>query len=119
VELIRGGLHAQAAAKNNKTEEDLNEFWQMLTKIAVEAALNAELDDHLGFDKHEQPESDNNRNGVTHKTLQTKDGQFQLATPRDRVGSFEPQLVKKNQRRLKLAVARQYLQTLGLEFANI
>ena len=90
---------AQAAAKNIKTEEDLNEFRAMLTKITVEAALNAELDNHLGFDKHEQSESDNNRNGVTHKTLQTEDGQFELATPRDRVGSFEPQLVKKHQRR--------------------
>ena len=90
---------AQAAAKNIKTEEDLNEFRQMLTKITVEAALNAELDDHLGFDKHEQSESDNNRNGVTHKTLQTEDGQFELATPRDRAGSFAPQLVKKHQRR--------------------
>ena len=90
---------AQAAAKNIKTEEDLNEFRQMLTKITVEAALNAELDDHLGFDKHEQSESDNNRNGVTYKTLQTEDGQFELATPRDRAGSFEPQLVKKHQRR--------------------
>jgi len=91
---------AQAAAKNIKTEEDLNEFRAMLTKITVEAALNAELDDHLGFDKHEQSESDNNRNGVTHKTLQTEDGQFELATPRDRAGSFEPKLVKKHQRRL-------------------
>jgi len=90
---------AQAAAKNIKTEEDLNEFRAMLTKITVEAALNAELDDHLGFDKHEQSESDNNRNGVTHKTLQTEDGQFELATPRDRAGSFEPTLVKKHQRR--------------------
>ena len=90
---------AQAAAKNIKTEEDLNEFRQMLTKITVEAALNAELDDHLGFDKHEQSDSDNNRNGVTHKTLQTEEGQFELATPRDRTGSFEPQLVKKHQRR--------------------
>jgi transposase-like protein len=90
---------AQAAAKNIKTEEDLNEFRQMLTKITVETALNAELDDHLGFDKHEQSDSDNNRNGVTHKTLQTEDGQFELATPRDRAGSFEPKLVKKHQRR--------------------
>jgi putative transposase len=90
---------AQAAAKNIKTEEDLNEFRAMLTKITVEAALNAELDDHLGFDKHEQSESDNNRNGVSHKTLQTEDGQFELATPRDRAGSFEPTLVKKHQRR--------------------
>jgi len=90
---------AQAAAKNIKTEADLNEFRQMLTKIAVETALNAELDDHLGFDKHEQSDSDNNRNGYTTKTLKTEDGQFEVDTPRDRSGSFEPQLVKKHQRR--------------------
>ncbi len=71
---------AQAAAKNIKTEADLNEFRQMLTKITVETALNAELDDHLGFDKHEPSDSENSRNGFTRKTLQTEDGQFELAT---------------------------------------
>jgi putative transposase len=90
---------AQTAAKNIKTEADLNEFRQMLTKITVEAALNAELDDHLGFAKHEQSKADNSRNGYTSKTLQTEDGQFELDTPRDRAGSFEPRLVKKHQRR--------------------
>jgi len=90
---------AKAAAKNIKTEADLNEFRQMLTKITVETALNAELDDHLGFDKYEQSNGDNNRNGYTSKTLQTEDGQFELDTPRDRAGSFEPKLVKKHQRR--------------------
>ena len=90
---------AQAAAKNIKSEADLNEFRQMLTKITVEAALNAELDDHLGFARHEQSEADNYRNGYSRKTLQTEDGQFELDTPRDRSGSFEPQLVKKHQRR--------------------
>lgn len=43
---------AREAAKGLKTEKDLNEFSQMLTKVTVEAALNAELDDHLGYDKH-------------------------------------------------------------------
>ena len=89
---------AEAAAKNIKTEEDLNEFQQMLTKITVETALNVELDDHLGFDKHEQSDGDNNRNGYTSKTLQTEAGQFELDTPRDRAGSFKPKLVKKHQR---------------------
>jgi len=56
---------AQAAAKNIKTEDDLNDFRQMLTKITVEAALNAELDDHLGYDKHEQSEENNSRNGFS------------------------------------------------------
>ena len=90
---------AQAAAKNIKTEADLNEFRQMLTKITVETALNAELDDHLGFDRHQSSDSDNNRNGYTRQTLQTEDGQFELETPRDRAGTFEPKLVKKHQRR--------------------
>lgn len=90
---------AQEAAKNIKSEEDLNEFRQMLTKITVEAALNAELDDHLGFDKYEQTDTDNCRNGYTSKTLQTENGQFEVNTPRDREGSFEPLLVKKHQRR--------------------
>ena len=90
---------AQAAAKNIKTEDDLNEFRQMLTKITVETALNAELDDHLGFARHEQSDTGNSRNGHSSKTLQTEAGQFELDTPRDRGGSFEPQLVKKHQRR--------------------
>jgi len=90
---------AQAAAKNIKSETDLNEFRQMLTKITVEAALSAELDDHLGFAKHEQSDTDNSRNGYTSKTLQTEDGQFEVDTPRDRSGNFEPKRVKKHQRR--------------------
>lgn len=47
-------LHAlaQEAAKNIKTEHDLTELTKMLSKITIEAALNAELDDHLGYDKH-------------------------------------------------------------------
>ena len=90
---------AREAAKGMKTEKDLNEFSQMLTKVAVEAALNAELDDHLGYSKHETSSTDNSRNGFTSKTLRTEDGQFELNTPRDRHGSFEPQLVKKRQTR--------------------
>jgi transposase-like protein len=90
---------AREAAKGLKTEKDLNEFSQMLTKVAVEAALNAELDDHLGYSKNETSDVDNSRNGFTSKTLRTEDGQFELDTPRDRHGSFEPKLVKKRQTR--------------------
>lgn len=90
---------AKEAAKGIKTEKDLAEFSQMLTKITVEAALNAELDEHLGYDKHAQSDSDNSRNGMSRKQLQTEDGTFELQTPRDRDGSFEPQLVAKGQRR--------------------
>ena len=90
---------AREAAKGIKTEQDLNEFRQMLTKVTVERALNAELDEHLGYDKHQPSDNPNSRNGSTRKTLRTEDGQFDLDTPRDRDGSFEPKLVKKGQTR--------------------
>lgn len=90
---------AREAAKGIKTEQDLNDFRQMLTKVTVKRALNVELDDHLGYDKHEVSRTSNSRNGTTSKTLRTEDGQFELNTPRDREGSFEPKLVKKNQTR--------------------
>ena len=90
---------AREAAKHMKTEKDLSDFTQMLTKVAVEAALNGELDAHLGYEKHQKSPTTNSRNGHTTKTLKTEDGEFQLNTPRDREGSFEPQLVKKHQTR--------------------
>jgi len=90
---------AREAAKTIKTESDLNDFRQMLTKVTVETALNAELDDHLGYSKHQSSEADNSRNGYTSKLLKTEDGQFDISTPRDRDGSFEPKLVKKQQTR--------------------
>lgn len=90
---------AREAAKSIKTESDLNDFRQMLTKVTVETALNAELNDHLGYDKHEKASSANSRNGYSRKTLRTEDGQFEVDTPRDREGSFEPRLVKKHQTR--------------------
>jgi transposase-like protein len=90
---------AKEAAKSIKTPQDLNEFSQMLKKITVEAALNPEMEDHLGYEKHAQSVVKNNRNGKTTKRIKTEDGEFDLETPRDRDGSFEPKLVKKNQSR--------------------
>lgn len=91
---------AEKAAKTIKTEQDLNDFSRMLKKITVERALDAELDVHLGYDKHQSSDNPNSRNGYTSKTLLTEDGSYEVAVPRDRDSSFEPQLVKKHQRRL-------------------
>nr|PMH71670.1 transposase [Enterovibrio norvegicus] len=90
---------AKEAAKGIKTPEDLNEFSQMLKKITVEAALNAEMDEHLGYEKHQKSPSNNSRNGTSSKRVKTEEGEFDLDTPRDRDGSFEPKLVKKHQSR--------------------
>jgi putative transposase len=90
---------AREAAKGIKTEKDLSDFSQMLTKITVETALSAELNDHLGYDKHQSSSTDNSRNGYSSKTLITEDGSFDIDIPRDRAGEFEPRLVKKHQTR--------------------
>lgn len=66
----------------------------MLKKITIEAALNAEMDEHLGYQKHQISTSSNSRNGKSSKRIKTEDGEFELAIPRDRDGSFEPELVK-------------------------
>jgi len=91
---------AREAAKSIKTEKDLSDFSRMLKKITVETALNAELDDHLGYDRHQASDTSNSRNGYSSKTLISEDGTFGIDVPRDREGSFEPQLVKKHQTRL-------------------
>jgi putative transposase len=75
---------------------------KQLQKRLFERALQGEMTAHLGYEPH-APEghgSGNSRNGKGKKTVQTEAGQFEIEVPRDREGSFEPQLVKKRQRRL-------------------
>lgn len=91
---------AQELATKIKTEKDLNEFSAMLKKLTIEAALNAELREHLGFDKNEQSPSTNKRNGSSKKSVKSPDGSLELEIPRDREGSFSPQLIKKHQTRI-------------------
>ena len=73
-----------------------------LTKRVFEAALEGEMDGHLGYGKHDPAGRDggNSRNGKRAKTVLTEVGPVEVEVPRDRDGSFEPQLVKKRQRRL-------------------
>ena len=73
-----------------------------LTKRLVERALEGEMTHHLGYPPHSPAgqHTGNSRNGKTHKTVKGKTGEMELTVPRDRNGEFEPQLVKKHQRRL-------------------
>ena len=89
-------------AKDIKTEKDLGALTQQLVKLTVETALNAELDEHLGYEKHAPAGrgSGNNRNGTTCKRLKGQHGQVSIDAPRDRNGTFEPQFVRKGQTRL-------------------
>src|SRR3954464_12812001 len=73
-----------------------------LTKTVLETALEAELDEHLGYPKHalEGRNTGNSRNGTRAKTVLTEVGEVELEVPRDREGSFDPKIVRKRQRRM-------------------
>lgn len=93
---------AKELAKDLKTPEDLSNFSAQLTKLTVEAALNAEMDEHLGYPKNGlfgQTQT-NSRNGYTSKKLKGDHGEVEINTPRDRQSDFEPQIVKKRQTRI-------------------
>ena len=89
---------------NYKKPEDLigeNGLLKQLTKLLVEKALDAEMTEHLGHDRHEQVANSagNTRNGKSKKTLKGEFGELPIDIPRDRHGSFEPQLIPKHQTR--------------------
>ena len=73
-----------------------------LTKSVLETALEEEISDHLGYDKHDPAgrNGGNSRNGTRSKTVLTEIGPVEIEVPRDRDGSFDPRIVRKRQRRL-------------------
>jgi hypothetical protein len=71
-----------------------------LTKTVLETALEAEMTEHLGHERHGAAEGPNVRNGTRSKTVLTEIGPVEIEVPRDREGTFEPQIVRKRRRRL-------------------
>jgi len=74
----------------------LDDF-KALLRETIQTASEVELDNHLGYEKHQKSDNSNYRNGHNKKTLKSKYGDVDVAIPRDRDGSFEPQLVKKRE----------------------
>lgn len=91
-----------AAANRGLDLTGQNGLLTALTKQVLQSALNVEMVQHLGYDKHDQAGRNrgNSRNGSTPKTITTDIGKVTVDVPRDRAGSFEPQIVRKHQRRL-------------------
>ena len=90
--------------KDYKKPEDIlgeNGLLKQFTKAILERALGAELTEHLGYERHDAAGygSGNSRNGTTEKTLKGKNGEIHIEVPRDRIGTFEPQIVQKHQTR--------------------
>ena len=78
----------------------LEEFKNLLRE-SIQTASEVEMTSHLGYDKHQESDNPNYRNGTNKKTLKSKYGEVDVSIPRDRDGTFEPQLVKKRERLLK------------------
>jgi putative transposase len=97
------GLLDQLLKDYKKPEDILGEdgLLKRFSKAVLERALGAELTEHLGYEKHDPAGygSGNARNGSTEKTLKGRNGEVTIEVPRDRNGSFEPQIVKKRQTR--------------------
>ena len=101
-EILDAILDATLDGKNPENWDELNGIVRTLKTLLTERILGAEMTYHLGYEKRDTGEkpSLNRRNGTTPKTLATEDGSVTVRVPRDRDSSFEPQLVKKHQRRL-------------------
>lgn len=89
-------VRAQGGAKGLG---DPKQFFQQLVKDGLETLLEAEMEDHLGYPKHDPAGrgSGNSRNGSTPKTVRGDFGEARIQTPRDRDGSFDPQIVPKRE----------------------
>ena len=87
--------------KEGRKPEDVNDLMKQITKAVLERAMQAEMTEHLGYEKHDPAgdNSGNSRNGLSRKTLKGDFGELELETPRDRNSEFEPRMVKKHQTR--------------------
>ena len=94
-----GKLRELIQAYGIKDMKDVHEFVKMLTAETIQAALDAELENELGYSKYDykNKQTDNSRNGYSSKTVQSSMGEMEIQVPRDRNSEFEPQLVKKHQ----------------------
>jgi putative transposase len=84
---------------NIKDMNDINALFKEMVGAVLENGLEGELEEELGYSKYDyrNKETENSRNGHTHKTMKTSFGDMDLSVPRDRNGEFEPQLIKKQQ----------------------
>ena len=98
---ITSELLDQLLANYEKPEDLTGEdgLFKQLKKALIERALGAELTEHLGYENGDPAGrgSGNSRNGTSAKTILIEDGEIDIAVPRDRAGSFEPQLIAKGQ----------------------
>ena len=81
-----------------KTADDIQDALKDLLGGTIKSMMEAEMDEHLGYEPYERCEKDNYRNGTKRKSVRSRCGEFELEVPQDRNSSFEPQVVQKRQK---------------------
>ena len=81
-----------------ETADDIQAALKDLLGGTIKSMMEAEMTDHLGYEKSERFDSDNYRNGTKTKTIRSNYGEFKVDVPKDRNGTFEPQVVKNRQK---------------------
>ena len=96
---------------NISSMEDIQNLFKETIAEFMENGLDAELDEELGYSKYDykNKDTDNSRNGHSSKTLRTSFGDVEVSVPRDRMGEFEPQLLKKNQTSVSQEIEKKIL----------
>ena len=90
-------LKKQLASGEITSLDDITAEFKNILKEVIQTASQEELSTHLGYDKHHESDNHNYRNGYNDKTIKSKYGNIDVSIPRDREGTFEPQLVKKRE----------------------
>ena len=81
-----------------ETAEDIQDALKDLLGGTIKEMMEAEMDDHLGYEKSERSDNDDYRNGYKHKQVNSRYGSMEIEVPQDRKSTFEPQIVKKRQK---------------------
>lgn len=94
----RNIIHQLLEEYDIQTAEDIQDALKDLLGGTIKEMMEAEMDDHLGYEKSERSDNDDYRNGYKHKRVNSSYGSMEIEVPQDRKSSFEPQIVKKRQK---------------------
>lgn len=105
--------------KQFKTRSELNSFLEALHRCGLEKILEDELDAHLSYEKHQKSSNSNSRNGYGKKKIRTSSGEQELRVPRDREGSFEPEIIEKCQKSPTEGIENVIISLYDKEISNV
>ena len=94
----RNIIHQLLEEYDIQTAEDIHEALKDLLGGTIKEMMEAEMDDHLGYEKSERPDNDDYRNGYKRKCVNSSYGSMEIEVPQDRKSTFQPQVVKKRQK---------------------